>query len=265
MTEAPSTRHGDVLLTVWIIVGASVFAVLLLSETFRLPPVGLAVVGALAAGYGEAVSRQLRPHVRFAETAVGVVVAFLLLPHVARFRAAAPFDRDTLVTIAVGMPLGLAAAWQARKAKIPAGGRPEIIAGVFLSSAAVALGVILLITVQPQTFSILRAFEIAFLLTSIAAGVTMGALVPSARFGHLILGAMCVLLAPRMLQLGGAKHMPLYDVIRWTGALGVGGTLGCLVGQRLRAHLASRAAAAPPALPEARVHDGDAGESRDPG
>jgi hypothetical protein len=260
--EVPSTRHGDVLLTVWIVVGATVLLVLSLSETLRLPRVALAVVGALAAGYGEAVSRRLRPHVRFAETAVGVVVAFLLLPQVARFGSGAAFDREAIVTMAIGMPLGLAAAWQMRRWNASAGTFPEAVAGVFVIAAAVALGVMMLVAFRPTT-NIDRLLEIAFLLSSIAGGATLGALVPRARPGHLILGALFVLLAPRLLGMGVLKHVSLYDVVRWTGALGVGGTVGCLGGQRLRAHLATRTTPATN-LPAARVHDGDAGDAQDP-
>jgi len=191
-----------------------------------------------------------------------VIVAFLLLPHVARFGSAAAFDSEAIITMAVGMPLGLGAAWQMRRWNAGAGGYPELVAGVFLIAAAVALGVILLLAFDPKGH-IERQIEVMFLVTSIAAGVSLGALVPGARPGHLILGAMGVLLAPRILQMGVMQHMPLYDVLRWAGALGVGGTLGCLVGRRLRAHLASRAIP-PTNLPEARVHDGDAGETQDP-
>ena len=66
-----------------------------------------------------------------------------------------------------------------------------------------------------------------------------------------------------MLGLGVLRHVPLFDVLRWTGALGLGGAMGCLAGQRLRVHLPARTAPATN-LPEARVHDGDAGEPQDP-
>jgi hypothetical protein len=263
VSEAPSTRHGDVLLTVWIVVGATMFFVLLLSDTVPLPHWALAIVGAGSAGYGEAVSRRLRPHLRFTETAVGVVVAFLLLPHVTRFGSGALFDTHAIVTIAVGAPLGLGAAWHVRHAKLGAGGYPEIAAGIFVIAAAVALGVMLLVATEPSG-RIERQLEIMFLMTSIAAGLTLGALAPGARPGHLIVGGLCVFLAPRVLQLGFIHELPLYDVLRWTGALGVGGTLGCLVGKWLRVRAAARSAAAMTNLPVARVHDGDAGEPQDP-
>lgn len=258
--EAPSTRHGDVLLTVWIIVGATVFFVLSLSDTFHLPKIALAVLGAMAAGYGEAVARALRPHVRFTETAVAVVIAFLLLPQVARFGGKA-FDRDALLTIAIGTPLGLGAAWQMRRWHAGAGNFPAVAAGVFLAAASVGLGVAALVALAPKS-SIEHILEAAFIFASIGAGLSFGCLVPGARPGHLILGAMVVLLAPRLMSIGILRHVPAFEVIKWTGALGIGGALGVLVGRPLRAHALARIPTTN--LPPARVVDGDAGENADP-
>jgi hypothetical protein len=253
--EAPSTRHGDVLLTVWIIVGATVLMVLSFADTLHLPKAALAIMGAMAAGYGEAVSRALRPHVRVVETSVAVIIAFLLLPQVARFGSGAAFDHDAIITMAVGMPLGLGAAWLMRRWNAGSGNHPELVAGVFMISASVALGVVGLVAAQPQ-MNTEHALEIAFLLTSIAAGISFGGLVPGAKPGHLILGALLILLAPRVMGVGVLRDLPLYDVTRWTGALGVGGTLGVLVGQGLRKRALARRGPASN-LPEARVVDED--------
>jgi hypothetical protein len=250
--EAPSTRHGDVLLTVWIIVGATVLFVLWFADTMHVPRWGLGVVGALAAGYGEAVSRALRPHVRVAETSVAVVIAFVLLPQVARW-GGKPFDRDAIITMVVGIPLGLGAAWQMRRWNAGAGNFPEVAAGIFLTAASVALGIALLIAIEPND-DVERYLEASFLLAAIAAGLTFGGLVPGAHPGHLIVGAMAVVLAPRMMSIGWLQDVPSYEVVKWTGALGVGGTAGILVGRKLRKQAID---SAPPKtnLPEARVVD----------
>lgn len=251
VNDAPPTRHGDVLLTVWIVVGATVLLVLSLSESLRMPPLALAAIGALSAGYGEAVARALRPHVRFTETAVAIVIAFLLLPHVARFGAAS-LDRDAIVTMVIGTPLGLAAAWQMRRWNGRSGNFPETVAAVFIIAAAVALAIVAIVAldVLPRRHTL----EVGFLLLAIAGGTTFGGLVAGARPGHLVLGAMIVLLAPRLISMGVLRLMPMYEVCVWTGALATGGTLGCLVGAWLRKRALARAAGATN-LPAARIHE----------
>jgi hypothetical protein len=254
--EAPSTRHGDVLLAVWIIVGGTMCFVLTFTDMMHLPRLALALMGALAAGYGEAVSRALRPNVRFRETAVAVIIAFVLVPQAGRF-GGKPFDHQALLTMIVGTPLGLAAAWLMRRWKATAGNAPEVVAGVFLAAAAVGLGVVLLVALNPKSHFD-HLLEVAFLVTSIAAGASFAAVAPRAHPGHLILGAMIVLVAPRLMTIGILRYVPVSDVMKWTGAIGVGGTLGVLVGRKLRARALERARPATN-LPEARVVDEEPG------
>lgn len=249
------------LLTVWIIVGATVLVVLSLSQTLRMPSLALAVIGAASAGYGETVARALRPHVRFSETAVAIVIAFLLLPHVARFGMAS-FDQDAIVIMAVGTPLGLAAAWQTRRWNARSGNFPHTVAAVFIIAAAVALAVVAIASLDVLPWR--RALEVGFLVLATAGGLTFGGLVPEARPGHLILGAIFVLLGPRMVAIGVLRHLPMFEVCVWTGALAAGGTLGCLIGGALRRKAIARGVAATN-LPTARVHDGAAGDGGQPG
>ncbi len=266
VSDRPSTnRHADVLITVWIIVGAAVILVLNLADTLRLPSLGLAAVGAIAAGYGETVARKLRPGMRFTEVVVAVVIAFVLVPGVARF-GMTTFDRDALTVIAVGTPLGLGAAWAMRRWHVGAGNYPEVATGVMMMGAAVGLGVVVFTTLHHATKggSIERhTIDAGFLIAAAAAGLVFGAVVPGARAGHLMIGAAFVLLAPRIIQLGALRLMPLGEVMRWTLELGVAGGGLCVVGRFLRQRAVARAVP-DGGLPAARIHGGDAGEGAAP-
>ena len=199
MNEAPSTRHGDVLLTVWIVVGATVLVVLSLSQTLRMPSLALAVIGAASAGYGETVARALRPHVRFVDTAAAIVIAFMLLPIVARFGTGGYGD-DAIVIMAVGTPLGVGAAWQTRRWNARPGNFPHTVAAVFIIAAAVALAVVSIVSLDVLPGR--HTLELGFLVLATAGGLTFGGLVAEARPGHLVLGALFVLLAPRLISIG---------------------------------------------------------------
>jgi len=250
-----------VLLTVWIVVGATVLVVLSLSQTLRMPSLALAVIGAASAGYGETVARALRPHVRFVDTAAAIVIAFMLLPIVARFGTGGYGD-DAIVIMAVGTPLGVGAAWQTRRWNARPGNFPHTVAAVFIIAAAVALAVVSIVSLDVLPGR--HTLELGFLVLATAGGLTFGGLVAEARPGHLVLGALFVLLAPRLISIGVLRQLPMYEVALWTGALATGGTLGCLIGASLRKQVLARTAAVTN-LPVARVHDGDAGDRRQPG
>lgn len=263
MNEAPSTRHGDVLLTVWVIVGATTFIVMTISDTLRLPQAGLALAAAVAAGYGETVARAIRPHVRFVETAIGVIIAMLLVPSVARF-GAPTFDREGVGVMAVGIPIGLVAAALMHKWRVGAGNFPEVAAGVAMSAAAVGLGVIVLRTIVYPDIAGRHAIDVSFVITGALAGFSFGALVPGARWSHMAAGAALVLFAPAMFRVGVLRGVPVYDAFQFAFSLGAASVVGCLAGRTLRGRLEARAAGAS-VLPAARVHEGDAGETQDPG
>jgi hypothetical protein len=84
--------------------------------------------------------------------------------------------------------------------------------------------------------------------------VTFGGLVPSAKAGHLVLGALVVVFVPRLVGIGVLRSIPLFDVITWVGALGISGAAGCLAGKAARARAVTGTTTAA-RLPAARVHD----------
>ncbi len=230
--------------------------VMCLSSTLRLPPLGLAVVGAIGAGVGEVLTRAVRPGLRVAETVVATVIAFVLLPGVARWGAPA-FDQEGLVTVCIGAPLGCAAAWGTRRGEAGGGPYPEIGVGIAMMAAAVGLAVVV-IGVLHDHLPAWQRIEIAFAVSGGAAGLSLGALVPGARWFHAVGGAAIVFHGPRLLQIGVLHQLPLGMVSRWAFVLGVSAALACLVGRHLRALVVARAAATT-GLPVARVHDGGAG------
>jgi len=246
-----------VLVTVWAIVGAAVGLVLMLSRTLDASPYGLAVMGAVGVGAGVPVARAVRPHVRFGETAAGVVIAFVLLPGVGRWDGIR-LDAMAWQVLGVGVPLGLGVAWVISAAKLRVTQGAELLVAMLMMMAAIGLGLIFLQVADPHLSSE-HGIEAAFGLGGALAGLSLGALVANTHWYQPLSGAALAFVVPRMLQLGVMKYMPLGGILKWVVVMGGAGAIAWCIGVVLRRRMAARHAGAA-VVPTARVHDGDAGE-----
>jgi hypothetical protein len=238
-------RTGDLALMTLVVAGTTTALALFLTRTPHTSWLGLAALGAVAAGMAEIVTRGVRPDVRFAETAAAVALAGLMAPALTRW-GHPPFDRDALLQISAGVPLGVAAAWLTRRGRVCAAG-PEVLIGIAMMAAALGGAAVL--------FELLggRGGYASLGVAGLAAGFGNGALVRGARAGHAAVGAIIVFGLPRTLAVGQMRALSFSDMCIGIAVLGGPGLLGFHLSTRTRARAARRAAAA--ALPEARLRD----------
>lgn len=250
MTPEPTpSRHGDVLVAIWCVVGVAMILTLALLSPLQDNTDALGAVGAAGAAVGVWLARQARPGLRPSEAVVAALIAAILLPGVARFGQFA-FDVAAARTAAIAGGIGGAAAWLVARAPV----RPVRSLGVWVAaammSAAFGLSIVSVLALRPTT-SVEMTIRVVLVACGGLAGAVMGRLVPATRAPHALLGAAIAMGVPFVFQFVGAlRWVPLRYVVEWGALLAIGGGLGWTAGRHRAA-----AAAAPSPIPPARTVD----------
>jgi hypothetical protein len=248
------SRHGDVLATVLIILGAATWFSFALRDVSTPEPFSVAVVAAIGAGVGGWIARQIREDLRAPEAIGAAALATLLVPPIARWQGAA-VDRETIEAIAMAMPITTVLAWIASMGKPSDNFAPfrQALAASALMAAAISLA-IALVPALGNTFGA-RTFDVALALAGLGIGIAHGALVPSSEAGHPAIGAVVAWFGPwAIAQMSDRdslmRFVPMRLLVTSTVTLAATGVLGWWLGAKLR-----RAKAAEPDLPAARIHE----------
>jgi len=248
------SRHGDVLATVLIILGAATWFSFALRDVAEPEPFSVAVIAAIGAGVGGWIARQIREDLRAGEAIGAAALATLLVPAIARWQGAA-VDRETVEAIAMALPATTVLAWIASMGKPSESFAPfrQAFAAAATMSAAISLAIAML----PALGNTLgdRTFDVALALAGLGIGIAHGALVPSSEAAHPVIGSAVAWLGPwAVAQVAHReslmRHVPLRFLLMSAVTLAATGVLGWWLGAKLR-----RAKAAEPELPPARIHE----------
>jgi hypothetical protein len=248
------SRHGDVLATVLIIVGAATWFSFALRDVSEPKPFSVAVVAAIGAGVGGWIARQIREDLRAGEAIGAAALATLLVPAIARWQGAA-VDRETLEAIAMALPITTVLAWIASMGKPSENLAPfrQALAASAFMSAAIAVAIAILPALGNAVGQ--RTFDVALALAGLGLGIAHGALVPSSEAGHPAIGSVIAWFGPwAIAQMGDRqslmRHVPMRFLVISAVTLAATGVLGWWLGAKLR-----RAKDAEPELPAARIHE----------
>jgi hypothetical protein len=249
------SRHGDVLATVLIMVGAVTWLSLAVRDVSRPDDLmSMLVVAAVGAGNGAWIARHIREDLSAGEAIGAAALATMLVPAITRWQGA-DIDRTTLEAVAMALPVTTVLAWIASRGKPSESFAP--FRQTFAATATMSAAISLAIAVVPLLGNGLgeHTYDVALAFTGLVVGIAHGALVPSSEAAHPAIGAAAAWFGPwaiaQTFDLHALMHfVPMRFVVTSAVTLAAVGVLGWWLGAKLR-----RAKAAEPELPAARIHE----------